>query len=102
MQQGARIPPGMGPKMMSGGYKTSLCKNYMESGICSFGTKCNFAHGPMELRSPPGGNMMGPGPMMPPGPPMMGPPGPHSHNPKYKTSMCSSVSSGTPCTRGMS
>ena len=33
-----------GSNVMSGGYKTSLCKNYMDSGICSFGTKCMYLY----------------------------------------------------------
>ena len=52
------------------GYKTSLCKNYMEGGNCHFGPKCTFAHGPLELRS---GMDNGPPPM-----PMQ-----HTPNPKY-------------------
>ena len=30
--------------------KTSLCKNFTEKGYCSYGKKCQFAHGPEELR----------------------------------------------------
>ena len=26
--------------------KTSLCKNFTEKGYCSYGKKCQFAHGP--------------------------------------------------------
>lgn len=32
-------------------YKTSLCKIFNSPGGCRFGDKCNFAHGPEELRS---------------------------------------------------
>jgi hypothetical protein len=30
--------------------KSSLCKNFMEKGSCPYGGKCQFAHGPLELR----------------------------------------------------
>ena len=30
--------------------KSSLCKNYMEKGECPYGSKCQFAHGPHELK----------------------------------------------------
>ena len=30
--------------------KSSLCKNFMEKGFCPYGSKCQFAHGPQELR----------------------------------------------------
>ena len=44
-----------------GGYKTALCKNFSEGGNCSFGTKCSFAHGAVELRTTPmDGSMMAP------------------------------------------
>ncbi len=48
-------------------YKTILCKNYIENKACSFGQKCQFAHGHHELRQMQGG----PGGMAPMGP--MGP-----------------------------
>jgi len=32
-------------------YKTTLCKNYQESGLCEFGARCQFAHGQLELRT---------------------------------------------------
>ncbi|XP_073706903.1 mRNA decay activator protein ZFP36L1 [Garra rufa] len=35
---------------MSTRYKTELCRTYEESGICKYGTKCQFAHGMEELR----------------------------------------------------
>lgn len=45
-------------------YKTMLCKHYSSQKGCSFGDKCQFAHGPQELRSPPGGmNQMMPNQM---------------------------------------
>lgn len=54
MTQGGHVMP---PGGIKGGYKTAICKNYMESGSCSFGAKCTFAHGPMELRGMEGGMM---------------------------------------------
>jgi hypothetical protein len=30
--------------------KSSLCKNFTEKGFCPYGSKCQFAHGPQELR----------------------------------------------------
>ena len=56
----------------------------------------------MELRSSPG-NMMppvGPNPAMMQSGPMMGG-GSRQPNPKYKTSMCTSVSNNVACTRGI-
>lgn len=32
-------------------YKTELCRSYMETGKCRYGSKCMFAHGNDELRS---------------------------------------------------
>ena len=31
-------------------YKTELCRSYAETGQCRYGQKCQFAHGPDELR----------------------------------------------------
>lgn len=31
-------------------YKTELCRSFTESGMCKYGGKCQFAHGPEELR----------------------------------------------------
>lgn len=31
-------------------YKTELCRSFTESGLCKYGGKCQFAHGPEELR----------------------------------------------------
>lgn len=36
-------------------YKTEICKNW-ESGYCSFGSSCAFAHGSNELRQKPAAN----------------------------------------------
>lgn len=33
-------------------YKTELCRPYEDTGICKYGSKCQFAHGINELRSP--------------------------------------------------
>ncbi|XP_043853834.1 mRNA decay activator protein ZFP36 [Dromiciops gliroides] len=44
-------------------YKTELCRTFSESGKCRYGSKCQFAHGPGELR-------------------------PASRHPKYKTELC--------------
>ena len=32
-------------------FKTELCKNWLESGKCIFGSKCTFAHGKEEIQS---------------------------------------------------
>ena len=32
-------------------YKTELCRSFVESGVCKYGEKCQFAHGNDELRS---------------------------------------------------
>ena len=32
-------------------YKTELCRQYVEHGSCRYGEKCQFAHGPVELRT---------------------------------------------------
>ncbi|KAK1785747.1 hypothetical protein P4O66_003104 [Electrophorus voltai] len=31
-------------------YKTELCRTFTERGVCKYGSKCQFAHGPEELR----------------------------------------------------
>ncbi|XP_051521951.1 mRNA decay activator protein ZFP36L1-like [Myxocyprinus asiaticus] len=31
-------------------YKTELCRTFAERGVCKYGGKCQFAHGPEELR----------------------------------------------------
>ncbi|TYZ63280.1 hypothetical protein PybrP1_009069 [[Pythium] brassicae (nom. inval.)] len=31
-------------------YKTELCKHFMDTGACRYGSKCQFAHGEHELR----------------------------------------------------
>lgn len=32
-------------------YKTQLCKNFLTEQGCQYGDKCQFAHGPQELRT---------------------------------------------------
>lgn len=44
--------------MNSNKYKTVLCKHFGQTGTCSYGDKCQFAHGFQELKNT-GGNMMG-------------------------------------------
>lgn len=44
-------------------YKTELCRSFVETGGCRYGTKCQFAHGKSELR-------------------------PVLRHPKYKTEIC--------------
>ena len=36
-------------------YKTVLCKHFGQTGTCSYGDKCQFAHGYQELKNPIGG-----------------------------------------------
>ncbi|KAM8954510.1 mRNA decay activator protein ZFP36-like [Pelodytes ibericus] len=64
-------PPGFPPlktalpalSALSPRYKTELCRTFSETGTCKYGTKCQFAHGHMELREP-------------------------NRHPKYKTELC--------------
>ncbi|ESN96280.1 hypothetical protein HELRODRAFT_153596, partial [Helobdella robusta] len=32
-------------------YKTELCRSFQERGECKYGNKCQFAHGPDELKT---------------------------------------------------
>ena len=90
---------------MHGGYKTALCKNFIQHGNCSFGKQCNYAHGPMELRSSPAAGMIPPMPRSMLRPPMYQNHSrrkePEIYHPKYRTSLCASVINGTDCTNGM-
>ena len=36
--------------MLSRRYKTELCSNYVDNGICKYGKRCLFAHGEGDLR----------------------------------------------------
>ena len=37
------------PKVDKTKYKTEMCKNWIESGQCRYGNKCQFAHGNVEV-----------------------------------------------------
>jgi len=56
-------------------YKTELCKNFVETGQCRYGTKCQFAHGDEELRGV-------------------------TRHPKYKTEICKQYHTGGTCAYG--
>jgi len=56
-------------------YKTELCKSWIESGTCRYGDKCQFAHGPEELR-------------------------PIYRHPKYKTEVCKTFHNYGTCPYG--
>jgi hypothetical protein len=45
--------------MNSNKYKSVLCKHFGQTGTCSYGDKCQFAHGFQELRNTGNSNMMG-------------------------------------------
>ena len=57
-------------------YKTRLCIRFMQTGFCSKGVACTFAHGYEDLRVP--GHDMGPPAHLP----MMMPPGPRGTPPR--------------------
>jgi len=42
--------------MSSTKYKSVLCKHFGQSGTCSYGEKCQFAHGFQELQTTKGGS----------------------------------------------
>jgi len=73
---------GMMPGAGNASYKSSLCKNYKD-GKCTYGAKCNFAHGASELRAP---GMMTAVPNMAMGMGQMG-----AMNALYKTTMCTNM-----------
>lgn len=59
-QQGQRQLPGAmsaaqgpnpGQKVLAERYKTKVCKNYIEMGMCPYESRCMFAHGDDELRT---------------------------------------------------
>lgn len=56
-------------------YKTELCRNWKETGVCRYGTKCQFAHGGDELRGV-------------------------LRHPKYKTEICRQYHTTGACTYG--
>lgn len=56
-------------------YKTELCRSWMESGTCRYANKCQFAHGPEELR-------------------------PVTRHPKYKTEICKTFHTSGTCPYG--
>jgi len=56
-------------------YKTELCKSWIDGGSCRYGEKCQFAHGPEELR-------------------------PIYRHPKYKTEICKTFSTYGTCPYG--
>jgi len=56
-------------------YKTELCRSWIETGICRYGHKCQFAHGEHELR-------------------------PVLRHPKYKTEICKTFSLTGHCPYG--
>jgi len=56
-------------------YKTELCQSWRETGSCRYGTKCQFAHGKVEVR-------------------------PVIRHPKYKTEVCKTFSTTGQCPYG--
>ena len=74
-----------------------MCKSF-ETGVCKFGTSCNFAHGLADLRSPPRGGTGAGGVGGPPHPPlrplngpMAGGLGASLQAGKFKTVMCDKI-----------
>lgn len=63
------------PSSPSSLYKTELCRSWQESGSCRYGNKCQFAHGPHELR-------------------------PIQRHPKYKTEICRTYAQTGSCPYG--
>jgi len=61
-------------------YKTTLCKNYQDSGRCEFGARCQFAHGQLELRTLAQNYLQ--------------------LNPQYKTTLCSHYTEHGTCPQG--
>ena len=70
----------VGDGITSPQYKTTMCKNYQDSGLCDFGARCQFAHGQLELRTL-GQNYL-------------------QLNPQYKTTMCSHFTEHGTCPQG--
>ncbi|GIL99267.1 hypothetical protein Vretimale_4428, partial [Volvox reticuliferus] len=67
-------PRGTGPKHNTL-YKTEMCRSWSETGSCRYGSKCQFAHGPEELR-------------------------PVVRHPKYKTENCRTFAATGACQYG--
>ncbi|GLC51302.1 hypothetical protein PLESTB_000487700 [Pleodorina starrii] len=67
-------PRGTGPKHNTL-YKTEMCRSWTETGSCRYGSKCQFAHGPEELR-------------------------PVIRHPKYKTEHCRTFAATGACQYG--
>lgn len=44
------LPAQVQPIGSTNRYKTELCRGFQETGICKYGSKCQFAHGEAELR----------------------------------------------------
>jgi hypothetical protein len=57
-------------------YKTALCNQYKDSGTCTYGSDCKYAHGVDELRTPP------------------------SAKPNYKTVLCRNFHENGECPHG--
>ncbi|CAG8477142.1 10330_t:CDS:2 [Diversispora eburnea] len=56
-------------------YKTEMCRNWEERGSCRYGSKCQYAHSPVELREV-------------------------AHHPKYKTEICKTFWQNGTCPYG--
>ncbi|KAK9816485.1 hypothetical protein WJX72_000874 [[Myrmecia] bisecta] len=63
------------PAQQDSFYKTELCRSWEETGSCRYGGKCQFAHGPHELR-------------------------PVQRHPKYKTEVCRTFANTGTCPYG--
>lgn len=77
--RGSRTPeiesPTSSRSAKSDRYKTELCRQFSENGICRYGDKCQFAHGSAELHTV-------------------------SRHPKYKTNLCRTFHSTGFCPYG--
>jgi len=67
--------PPLTTKTVSNLYKTELCRSQIETGVCRYGAKCQFAHGEHEIRSV-------------------------TRHPKYKTDLCRSFHTTGTCPYG--
>ena len=70
----ASAPP-IGAHAVNDLYKTELCRSWIETGACRYGSKCQFAHGQEELR-------------------------PLPRHPKYKTKVCKNFAENGSCPYG--